>query len=70
MGSANVSLQLQSSYRDGEGSARVTHIDPRIQTTDAICIVVLRESLSAMKEEESAPMKEPAGMAHVMPPCR
>jgi hypothetical protein len=45
-------------------------MEPMIQMTPDICIVVFRENLSAMKEDESAPAKEPAGMEQVMAPCR
>lgn len=39
------------------------------QKIEAICILVLLEYLSAMKEDDNAPIREPNGMAHVMPPC-
>jgi hypothetical protein len=44
-------------------------MDPMTQNTEAICILVLREYLSAMKDDDNAPTREPNGMAHVMPPC-
>ena len=44
------------------------YIDPTIQITEAIWILVLREYLSAMKDEDSAPTREPKGIAAVIAP--
>lgn len=46
-----------------------TYIEPTIQKMEAIWILLLREYLSAMKEDANAPTREPNGIAHVMPPC-
>jgi hypothetical protein len=52
------------------GQFDMTHIDPMTQNTDAIWILVLREYLSAMNEDDKAPTREPKGIAQVIPPWR
>lgn len=50
--------------------AAVWKMEPRIQIAAPIWIAVLRESLSAMKDEDSAPTRDPAGIDAVIPPWR
>jgi hypothetical protein len=46
-----------------------TYIEPMIQIIEAIWIEILREYLSARKDDESAPTREPNGIAAVIAPC-
>lgn len=48
----------------------LTYMEPTIQKTEAIWMLVRREYLSAMKDDARAPTRDPNGIEAVMPPWR